>query len=184
MTEDPVKLYVVVMTILLCVLGFVAWSSYQEAAAYEDALQRAPKEAEELRELASEVQGLCNQLAKSKMGQQGGGARTLIENTARNFGFVFTKLDPDDGRIGRGVKGVEKRFIFDFGSGRNSPPQTRDQIARFCQAIERDSRGILKTIEIKLGRKTGENLPNPGDEDKIVADAYGGTIVFGFRTVD
>ena len=41
MTEDPVKLYVVVMTILLAVLGFVAYTSYQEAEAYEAAADRA-----------------------------------------------------------------------------------------------------------------------------------------------
>ena len=33
MTDDPIKLFVVVMAILLCVLGFVSYASYGQAAA-------------------------------------------------------------------------------------------------------------------------------------------------------
>ena len=61
MTEDPVKLYVIVMAILLCVLGYVAWDSYQQAYAFEAAIDRAPREAEQMQDLVAEVKALVKQ---------------------------------------------------------------------------------------------------------------------------
>ena len=100
------------------------------------------------------------------------------------FGIEHSSLKTDTARIGRGVKGKEKRVVFTFGGGRKSKPATRDQIAKFCQAVERDSRGILKTIELNLTRKTGKGLPTPGEQEKVVNDTYGGTIIFGYRVVE
>ena len=182
MTEDPVKLYVVVMTILLGVLGFVAYTSYEEAQAYEAAVERAPSEARKLTELSNEVQQLCDQLRESKM--RGAGPRTLVENTARRFEIQHSNLKASTERIGRGIKGKEKRVKFDFGSGRKSPPQTRKRIAQFCQAVERDSSGILRTVEIHIRRKTGQGLPAAGEAEKVVDDTYSGTIIFGTRVVE
>ena len=42
MTEDPIKLYVVVMTILLLVLGFVTYATWQQASAFEAAPSNWP----------------------------------------------------------------------------------------------------------------------------------------------
>ena len=39
MTDDPIKLFVVVMAILLCVLGFVSYASYGPAAAFEKVIR-------------------------------------------------------------------------------------------------------------------------------------------------
>ena len=157
MTEDPVKLYVVVMAILLCVLGFVAWTSYKEAAAYEAALHRAPKEAETLKELASDVSGLCEQLKNSNLQR---GYKTLILDAATNNGRKASRLGSmKDESVGRGRRGKKKRFNFVFGGSKMSPPGTRNQISRFCRQVEYDSQGILKTLEVKLSRYTGANEP-------------------------
>ena len=67
MTEDPVKLYVVVMAILVGVLGFVANTSYKQASAFEQAIAEAPQEAEKFREISASVTGLINQLKRSKL---------------------------------------------------------------------------------------------------------------------
>ena len=182
MTEDPVKLYVVVMAILLCVLGFVAWSSYEEANAFEEALARAPHEAELLKELASGVSAQCEQLGQSKLRK---GHKTLILEAATIHGLTHTRFQQmKDERVGRGRKGKKKRFSYTFGTSRASKPATREQLARFCQAVERDSQGILKTLEIKLTRVTGPGQPSPGKQEKVVKDLYKGTILFGYQVIE
>jgi hypothetical protein len=183
MTEDPVKLYVIVMAILLCVLSYVAYDSWKQASAFEAAIERAPKEAEQMRQLASDVKALVEQLAKS--GLKDGGERVLVERVQKSMGIVHSGFDTDPAQIGRGVRGREKRVKIDFGGGRTSPALSRQQVVKFCEAVERDSSGIVKTIEIQLNRATGEGLPDPGKEDgKVTGDKYKGTIVFGLRVVE
>lgn len=182
MTEDPVKLYVVVMAILLCVLGFVAWTSYKEASAYESALERAPKEAKTLKDLASDVSSLCEQLSKSKLRR---GYKTLIVDAASANRLKASRSGSiKDESVGRGRRGKKKRFNFIFGGSKMSPPATRDQISRFCRQVENDSQGILKTLEIKLSRYTGANEPAPGQQEKVIDDRYKGTIIFGFQIIE
>jgi len=181
MTEDPVKLYVIVMGILLCVLAYVAVDSYRQANEYERALLRAPTEAKQMKELATEVQALVDQLDKSDMQR---GKRTLIDNVARRMGIVHSDFDQSQARIGRGIKGREERYKFSFGSGRSSTPLTRDRVAQFCQAVERQSRGILKTIEVRLSRVTGKGVDDPGKAEIVTGDTYKGYVVFGLRVVD
>jgi hypothetical protein len=184
MTEDPVKLYVIVMAILLCVLSYVALDSYKQAHALEAAIQRAPREAEEMRQLASEVNALVNQIAKSELKEAGGQEKVLVERVEKNMRLTRSGYESDTIPIGRGVKGNERRFKFDYGTGRNSPPLDRQQIGRFCEAVERASGGIIKTIELGLRRATGEGLPEPGKVDKVTDDRYKATIVFGLRVVN
>jgi hypothetical protein len=86
--------------------------------------------------------------------------------------------------IGRGVRGVEKRFKFSYGGGRGSPTLRRDEVAKFCEAVERASGGIVKTIELQLRRATGEGQPDVGKTDKVTDDRYKADIVFGLRVVD
>jgi len=179
MTEDPVKLYVVVMAVLLCVLGYVALSSYQDAAAFEAAIERAPREAKVLKEYASKVSQLCDQLSKSKLRQ---GEVTLIEQAGNFLGIVSSSVGPDqEKRLGR--RGKQQRWHFNFGTG-TSKALTRTQVARLCQKVESDSQGVLKTLEIELFRITGKDVPDPGKEDSVTTDVYRGRIVFGKNTVD
>jgi len=183
MTEDPVKLYVVVLAILLCVLGFVAWTTYKEASAYEAALHRAPKEAETLKELASGVSGLCEQLSNSRL--QRVGYKTLIIDAASNNSLKYSHSGSmKDESVGRGRRGKKKRFNFVFGGSKMSPPATRNQISRFCRQVEYDSQGILKTLEVKLSRYTGANEPAAGQKEKVIDDRYKGTIIFGFQIIE
>jgi hypothetical protein len=181
MTEDPVKLYVLVMAILLCVLSYVAWSSYRDAEAYEAAIARAPQEAKRLKQLASEVKGLVDQLGESKMRE---GERSLIDGVLKRKGIPYSAFDTDTPPIGRGIKGREKRFKVSFGSGKASPPLSREQIVLFCQAVEAESRGILKTIDLKLSRKSGDGAPEPGQDGAVTGDRYSGEVVFGLRVVE
>jgi hypothetical protein len=180
MTEDPVKLYVVVMAILVCVLGWVAHSSYEKAAAFERAIAAAPAQAEEIKKYAQEVGTLCEQLSGSKV-VLGGNFLTLIEDAAgynRVKDGADIKEDPDK-RIG--AKGVERRFKFGIPAGN---PVKRETVARFCQQVEKDSRNILKTIEISLRRHTGAGAVPAGQEaEGIVDDTYTGSIIFGLRVV-
>lgn len=182
MTEDPVKLYVIVMAILLCVLSYVAWDSYKQADAFAAALERAPREAEQMRQLASDVKALVDQLAKS--GLRDGGERVLVERVEKSMGITHSAFDTDPAPIGRGIKGRERRVTVGFGGGRSSPPLSRQQVFKFCETVERDSSGIVKTIEIKLNRATGEGVPEPGKEEKVTLDKYKGTIIFGLRVVE
>jgi len=182
MTEDPVKLYVIVMAILLCVLSYVAWDSYQQAHAFEEALDRAPKEAEQMRHLASEVKALVDQLARTDLTK--GSEKVLIERVERSLGISHSGFEPEIASIGRGIKGKEKRFIIDFGSGKSSPPLTRQRVKDFCEGVERASGGIVKTIELRLSRATGEGMLEPGKEERVVGEMYKGRVVFGLRVVD
>jgi len=182
MTEDPVKLYVIVMAILLCVLAYVAYDSYQQAYAYEAAIDRAPREAEQMQTLVAEVKALVKQIAGTTLAQ--GGEKVLIERVERNLGISHSGFEPDTASIGPGIKGREKRYIIDFGGGRSSPPLPRSQVVKFCEGVERASSGIVKTIELRLSRATGENYPDPGKEERVLGDAYKGRIVFGLRVVD
>ncbi|MHC4548338.1 MAG: hypothetical protein ACYTEZ_06125 [Planctomycetota bacterium] len=183
MTEDPVKFYVVVMTVLLCAAGYGAWLSYDKASAFETALERAPRESKQLKELASEVSALCKQLGQSKLGR---GYSTLIQDAANRNGLRHSRVGqiPRDEPVGTGRKGRRRRFNYVFGGTRASPPGTRDQIAKFCQAVERDSQGILKTLEIKLTRYSGPGEPPPGRQDKVIGDKYKGTVIFGFQFIE
>jgi hypothetical protein len=181
MTEDPVKLYVVVMAILVCVLGWVAHSSYEKAAAFEAAIAAAPAQAKEMKAYAQEVGTLCEQLSGSKV-VLGGNFLTLIEEAAE-YNRVRQGADlreDNDKRIG--AKGVERRFKFGIPT---AGPVKRETVARFCQQVERDSRNILKTIEISLRRHTGGGGGVPAGEnvEGIVDDTYTGTIIFGLRVV-
>jgi len=181
MTEDPVKLYVVVMAILLGVLCWVAWSSYQDAAAYEQALESADSDAKRLRRYASEVQTLCDQLGRSGLGQ---GPRTLIARAANLCGIRASSIGGGETkRISGTRRGQEIRFQVTFG-GRGSPALDRKTIAKFCQAVERDSQGIYRTIEIQLTREQGRDAPAPGTVERVEDDRYRGKIVFGKRYVE
>ncbi|MFI5403373.1 MAG: hypothetical protein ACHQ1G_10580 [Planctomycetota bacterium] len=182
MTEDPVKLYVIVMAILLCVLSYVAYDSWKQASAFEAAIERAPQEAEQMRVLASDVKALVDQLAKS--GLRDGGERVLVERVKNSMGIAHSGFNTDPAPIGAGIKGRERRVKVDFGGGRSSPPLSRQQVYKFCEAVERDSSGIVKTIEIKLNRASGEGMPDPGKEEKVTLDKYKGTIIFGLRVVE
>jgi hypothetical protein len=179
MTEDPVKLYVVVMAILLGVLGYVAYSSYREAAAFEAALDRAPREAKALKENAEVVLGLCEQLGKSKLRQ---GEVTLISQAATRLGIDPSQLktaDPE--RLGSRAKRL--RWQIRFGTG-SSKPLKRSHIAQFCQTVELDSQGVLKTIDLDLNRITGRDVTDPGKQDTVTEDVYSGTITFGKNVVE
>ncbi len=181
MTDDPVKLFVVVMAILLCVLGFVAYKSYDQAAAFEKAVQSAPRDAEMLREHAGEVQMLCNQLKRAGVSQ---GYRTLIEQAALFNSIKLSFLTgPKQTKIS--ARGVEKRFTVKINRGGGARPITRDQIAKFCRTVERDSRGILKTIEIVMRRAVGKGGKGKvGTEDEVIDDVYTVEVVFGLRVVN
>ena len=180
MSEDPVKLYVVVMAILLCVLAFVAVTSHNEAAAYETAIDRAKTYDKEMKKYAAEVKGLCAQLSGSRLTR---GFKSLIEEAASDNQVKFARLN-DLKPVRLGSKGKERRFSVKITQSGTSRPLTRETIARFCQSVERYSQGILKTIEIRLNRVTGPGVPAPGKEEKVVNDLYRGEIIFGLRVVD
>jgi hypothetical protein len=182
MTEDPVKLYVIVMAILLCVLSYVAFDSYRQSAALDAAIARAPREAEQMKQLASEVKALVDQIQKSEL--RDGGEKVLIERVEKNSRLTRSGYEPDVVPLGRGIKGVERRFKFTYGSGRASPALRREEIVRFCEAVERASGGIVKTIELQLRRATGDGLPDVGKAEKVTDERYKAEIVFGLRVVD
>ena len=99
MTEDPVKLYVIVMAILLCVLSYVAYDSWQQASAYEAAINRAPREAEQMKALASEVKALVEQIAKSEL--RDGGEKVLIERVEKTMKFAREDGPGPEDRLAR-----------------------------------------------------------------------------------
>ena len=181
MTDDPIKLFVVVMTILLCVLGYVSYKTHKQTAAFEKAIEDAGRDAEKLKEHAGEVQMLCNQLKQSKLSQ---GYRTLIDQAARFNSIKLSNLTgPKQVKIS--TRGVEKRFTAKISRSGASRPLTRDQIAKFCRTVESDSRGILKTIEITMRRavrKGGKG--KAGTEDEVINDVYTVDIIFGLRVVN
>ncbi|MHC4958975.1 MAG: hypothetical protein ACYTGN_11430 [Planctomycetota bacterium] len=180
MTDDPIKLFVVVMMILLAVLGFVTSAFYNQASALESAVVDAKRDAERLKEAAADVQSLCEQIGKGI----GGGYRGLIARAAQ-----FNNIKISSNRTLRdkpvpGGRGMEKRFQVQVTRGRTTSPINRDQIAKFCRMVENDSRGILKTIELKLIRATGRGQGKAGTEDRVVNDQWTVTVVFGLRVVN
>ncbi|HEX5137594.1 MAG TPA: hypothetical protein VFY93_11510 [Planctomycetota bacterium] len=182
MTEDPVKLYVIVMGILLLVLSYVAYDSWAQASAYEEAIARAPREADQMKQLASEVKGLVDQIAKSEL--RDGGERVLIERVEKTMNLSRSRYTSDTVNLGRGVKGHERRFTYEYGQGKASPPMRRGEVVRFCESVERASGGIVKTIELHLRRATGQDQQDPGKTEKVTDDQYKAEIVFGLRVVD
>jgi hypothetical protein len=182
MTEDPVKLYVIVMGILLLVLSYVAYDSWAQASAYEAAIARAPREAEQMKQLASEVKALVDQIAKSEL--RDGGEKVLIERVEKTMNLTHSRFSSDTVNIGRGVRGKERRFNYEFGQGKASPPLRRGEVVRFCESVERASGGIVKTIELHLRRATGEGQQDPGKTEKVTDDQYKVDVVFGLRVVD
>jgi hypothetical protein len=134
-----------------------------------------------MKELAAEVRALVDQLERSELRA---GERTLIEDATKDVGITYSSFNSDTASIGRGVKGKEKRFKISFGSGRSSPPLTRARIASLCQRVERNSSGILKTIEVDISRVSGEGAPEPGKAEIVKDELYRGSVVFGLRSVE
>jgi len=185
MTEDPVKLYVVVMAILVLVLGFVAQTSYRQANEYEMAIVEAPRDAKRFRELSAVVMGLVNQLKRSELGKMD--HITLVENAARNNLRGKRGINRESPRRLPGGSGKELRWKVEISRSARSGtggPVTRNDVARFCRQVELDSRGILKVIEIKLNRFNGEGAPKAGADEEIRGDLYSGQVVVGMRVVD
>ena len=179
MTDDPIKLFVVVMAILLCVLGFVSYMSYGQAAAFEKAIAEAPRDAEKLKEHAAEVDMFCKQLKSSKLGR---GHRTLIAQALQYNNIKESSLrGPKLEKIG--VRGVTKRFTVEISRGSGVQPLTRDQVAKFCRTVEQDSRGILKTLEITMRRSSSKGSSKPGSQDQVINERYTVVVVFGLRTI-
>ncbi len=180
MTDDPVKLYVLVMSILLCVLGFVAWQSHKEAQAYATALDRADSQAKRLRESAARVNALCDQLKKSKLGL---GEKTLVGRAATDNGLETTNnTEINAKRFGR--RGRTRRFKAEFRTSRGAKGITRDNLARFCRAVERYSQGALKTMEVEFNRVTGKGHAKIGAQDRVIDERYSGHVIFGMREID
>ncbi|MHC4937399.1 MAG: hypothetical protein ACYTHK_00335 [Planctomycetota bacterium] len=185
MTEDPVKLYVVVMAILVAVLGWVAHTSYDQASAFETAIQQAPNDAEKFRELSGSVQGLINQLKRSKLA--GMDHITLVENAATTHLRGKRGIKRESPRRLKGQTGKELRWKVDISRksrGGAGGPVSRNDVARFCRQVELDSRGILKVIEIDLRRYHGEGGSKAGSKAEIRDDLYTGFVVVGMRVVD
>jgi hypothetical protein len=179
MTDDPIKLFVVVMAILLAVLGFVSYSAYTQAAAYEKAIESATRLDKELKKEAAEVQALCDRIKGTKINQ---GYRTLISQAAKYNSIKPTGLSSRSEK--RGVKGVEKRYKVEIGRSASGGGLTREQIAKFCRTVERDSRGILKTIEIMMTRVSGKGgADKAGRREEVVNERYTVTIIFGLRVL-
>jgi hypothetical protein len=183
MTDDPVKLYVVVMAILVGVLGWVAKTSYDQASDYKAAIASAPEDARKFTELASRVSALVKQLTSSKLKDLD--HVTLIENAARaHLGGTPPVKSERPQRIP--PKGQELRWTVTVtrSSTGGTNPVTRNQIARFCRQVELDSQGILKVIEIVMNRTQSEGSPAVGAPAEIRDDRYTTTLVVGMRVVD
>ena len=95
---------------------------------------------------------------------------------------VVSLREESEKRIGS--KGIEQRFKLEIrSSGAGASPVSRDTIAQFCQQVELESRGILKTIELSLRRYSGATGIPAGEHDEVVGDTYTGSIIFGLRVV-
>jgi len=180
MSDDPLKLYVVVMAILLCVLAFVAVKSYKESSAFERAVEEGPRVAKQFKTNASEVQTLCNQLSKSKLRK---GYLSLIEDAAQYCHVNFVSLKPQNDKRLRGG-GKERRFVFEFRKSGRAANLTRGQVANLCRTVEMYSQGVLKTIEVQLFRTAEPGAPAPGKEEIVKGDVYRGKVIFGLRVVE
>ena len=183
MTEDPVKLYVVVMGILVCVLGWVASESYDQSSAYATAIETAPREAKKFRTRATRVTMLINQLSASKLKDLD--HITLVENAARaHLGGKPAVTNERPQRIPPKGKELRWKVAVTRSSRGGTRPVTRDQIAKFCRQVELDSRGILKVIEISMNRTQSEGSPPVGSPTEIRDDRYTTSVVVGMRVVD
>ena len=183
MTEDPVKLYVVVMAILVCVLGWVAKESYDQASAYEMAIANSERDAKIFRQRATGVTTLINQLSASKLKDLD--HITLVENAARaHLGGTPAVTNERPTRIPPKGKELRWKVAVTRSSRGGTKPVTRDQIAKFCRQVELDSRGILKVIEITMNRTQSEGSPPVGAAAEIRDDRYTCSIVVGMRVVD
>lgn len=184
--EDPVKLYVGVMAILIAVIGLVAWKGYAGVQEYERALQVAPGQAKQIRETAADVNQLCTQLESSTLKRTREPLSLIYQMCQSNRISDQPNLRQDrTDKSLRGTRAKERRFILTISKTGSQQPVRRDQIAKFCQDVERESNGILKTIELKLRRYTGADAPAPGKtEGKITDDTYVGDVVFGYRFVE
>ena len=183
MTEDPVKLYVVVMALLVGVLGFVAHTSYDKAHNYELAIEAADNDAKRFRRYATGVTTLVNQLSASKLKNLD--HITLVENAAKaHLGGKPTVKSERPTRIPPKGKELRWQVSVTRSARGGTRPVTRAQVARFCRQVELDSRGILKVIEIRLSRTQSEGSPPVGAPTEIRDDRYTATIVVGMRVVD
>ena len=179
MTDDPVKLFVAVMGLLLAVLSWVCFESYKKADAYEQALQSADKDAEKIRELGSRVQSMCDTISKGKIES---GYLPFIESEMSRFQIKSAKRGEEPRPKSVGARLEEHRFYVEFYRSRTSQSLRRDKIGQFCYAVEKDSDGLLKTIELRLTRSTPQGVLAPGLADEVRDDTYTGRIVFGYRT--
>jgi len=185
MTEDPVKLYVVVMAILVCVLGWVAKESYDQASAYATAIDTAERDAKTFRQRATSVTTLINQLSASKLKDLD--HITLVENAARTNLRGQRRINRESPRRLKGQSGKELRWKVEIARaarGGTGGPVSRNDVAKFCRQVELDSRGILKVIEIELRRYHGEGTTKAGATEEIRDDVYTGSVVVGMRVVD
>ncbi|MEM8885315.1 MAG: hypothetical protein AAGD14_14700 [Planctomycetota bacterium] len=184
MTEDPVKLYVVVMAILVGVLGYVANTSYKQANAFEQAIEQAPQDAKKFRELSANVMGLIKQLESSKLAKMN--HTQLIENASEVKLRGKRPLNRDQRRVkGTNAKELTWKVAIQRGRrGSGAGPVTRMDVANFGRQVELESRGILKVIEIELRRSVGGSDVKVGDDVEIRDEKYTGNVVVGMRVVD
>ena len=183
MTDDPVKLYVIVMAILIGVVGFIAKTSYDQATAYETAIQQAPADAKVFRQRAASVKGLIAQLKKSKLATMG--HIKLVETAAQANLRGKRKISVDDAKLpNRGGKELRWKVDISRSSRGGGGPVTRNDVARFCRQVELDSRGILKVIEIELRRSNSPGGPKVGDDIEIRDERYTGHVIVGMRVVE
>ena len=179
MTEDPIKLFVVVMSILLAVLGFVAYKAYGQAAEYESALETLEGDAKRMRELEAEVENLTKQLSTGAKK----GYLTVIQNAANANGVRLSRRNKIRDK-GIGARGLEKRFRVMITRDRTASPITREKAAKFCRDVEKYSGYVLRTIELSLNRATGRGgAGKAGSDDIVTDDLYRVTVIFGYRTI-
>lgn len=178
--DDTVKLYVIVMTILLCVMGVVAWSTWQRADAYDRAIATAKQDAAKIRDYGADVTQLCRQLETSKF--KGKNPTSLVEEMVNLNRFTGFEIKPDRPQPVRGTNAKEVRIKVAI--SRQMPLQ-RHQVAKLCRDVELASNGILKTLELNLRRWTGSGAEGAGKRDAPIADdTYVGDIFFGYRFVE
>jgi len=180
MTDDPMKLFVIVMAVLLAVLGFVAYQSWSQASAYEVALASAQDDAKSFREYGADVRRLCEQLRGTRIA--GKSPKSMFDELATNNGFRLTQIK-EDLDVTRGGNVKEKRFVVQLSRTQGTAPLPRDKIARFCRDVEQYSNGLLKTIELRLSRQTGRDQTELGKVDEVVDDKYTFDAVFGYRYI-
>jgi len=178
--NDPVKLYVGVMAILLCVIGVVAYSSYQRAEAYDKAILAAPSDAAKIRDYGADVIALCRQLETSKI--KGKRPIALVEEMLQLNQMERFNRKEEPVRPVRGTNAKEARIKVEIN---RQTPLRRHQIAKLCRDVELSSNGILKTFELSLRRYAGAGSEGAGKRDEAVADdSYVGEIYFGYRFVE